>query len=137
MSTHSALNASTAIADREQHAKNPTIPVPFNLTKLRPKMIPLPQVIKREVIAIPIPKNLNRVSLADVEAHKKQRRIATTDAIRKEYENNNKQRFALATEVRPSASYIEQVKQDFEKEFTKELKFGDFKPRPMPDFTTN
>jgi hypothetical protein len=111
--------------------------MPFNLTKLRPKMIPLPQVIKREVIAIPIPKNLNRVSLADVEAHKKQRRIATTDAIRKEYENNNKQRFALATEVRPSASYIEQVKQDFEKEFTKELKFGDFKPRPMPDFTAN
>lgn len=34
-----------------------TVPEPFNLTKARPKMIPLPQVIKREVQAVPVPKN--------------------------------------------------------------------------------
>jgi len=53
-------------------------------------MIPLPEAIKREVKANPIPKNLNKNSLADIENEKKQRRQATIDAIRKEYENNEK-----------------------------------------------
>lgn len=86
------------------------MPEPFNLTKARPKMIPLPQVIKREVHAAPIPKNQNRKSLADIENDKLLRRQATTEAIRREYENNKQQRFSLATEVRPSATYIDQVK---------------------------
>jgi len=52
-------------------------------------------VIKREVVANPVPKGLNRVSLADIENDKKMRRQATTEAIRREYENSNKQRFPL------------------------------------------
>ena len=73
--------------------KQLTVPEQFNLTKTRPKMIPLPKVIKREVVANPVPKGLNRVSLADIENDKKMRRQATTEAIRREYENSNKQRF--------------------------------------------
>ena len=46
------------------------MPQPFNLTRTKPKMIPLPQVIKREVKANPVPKNLNRKSLADIEMDK-------------------------------------------------------------------
>jgi hypothetical protein len=55
---------------------------PFNLTKPKPKMIPVPDVIKREVSAMPLPKNMNRKSLADIEKDKKDRRLATTNAIR-------------------------------------------------------
>jgi hypothetical protein len=51
-----------------------TVPEPFNLTKPKPKMIPLPEAIKREVKANPIPKNQNKKSLADIENEKKSRR---------------------------------------------------------------
>lgn len=37
-------------------------------------MLPPPEAIKREVKANPIPKNLNRKSLADIEAEKEARR---------------------------------------------------------------
>lgn len=37
-------------------------------------MIPLPEAIKREVKANPIPKNQNKKSLADIENEKKSRR---------------------------------------------------------------
>jgi hypothetical protein len=37
-------------------------------------MIPVPEVIKREVKANPIPKNLNKNSLADIEKVKEERR---------------------------------------------------------------
>lgn len=86
------------------------------------------------MIAAPIPKNQNRKSLADIEKDKLSRRQATTEAIRREYENNKQQRFPLATEARPSATYIDQVKDEVEANFVKGLKFSDFKPRPMPDF---
>ncbi len=90
--TGSVLNASamSGAPDDEQPIKLVTVPEPFNLTKPKPKMIPLPEAIKREVKANPIPKNLNKNSLADIENEKKQRRQATIDAIRKEYENNEK-----------------------------------------------
>lgn len=90
------------------------MPEPFNLTKARPKMIPLPQVIKMEVQAVPVPRHQNRMMLADVERQKKERRIATTEAIRKEYESNPKKQFDLATVQRPSATYGEIVKAEIE-----------------------
>ena len=86
-------------------------------------MIPLPEAIKREVKANPIPKNQNKKSLADIENEKKSRRQATIDAIRKEYENSEKQRFALATEVLPGSQKFDKVKEEREKEVTKEHKF--------------
>jgi len=55
------------------------------------------------VKAIPIPKNLNKNSLADIEKMKEERRQATIASIRKEYEDNPKKRFPLATEALPSA----------------------------------
>lgn len=111
-----------------------TVPEPFNLTKTKPKMIPLPQVIKREVKANPVPKHLNRVSLDQIEMVKKQRRVATTEAVRRDYTENSKQRFPLATEKRPSATKFSKVKEEAEKLFVQKLKFGDFKAREAPDF---
>lgn len=67
---------------------------PFNLTKPKPKMIPLPEAIKREVIAAPLPP-MHRTSLAKIEAGKKQRRLATANAIRRDYSQNERQKFNL------------------------------------------
>lgn len=61
-------------------------------------MIPAPEPIKREVIANPIPKNLNRKSLAEINEEKKERREGFRKAIRNDYEIGAKQRFPLATE---------------------------------------
>jgi hypothetical protein len=134
--THSVLNASGGNAsDDDQKVKLITVPQPFNLTKPKPKMIPLPEAIKREVKANPVPKNLNKKSLADIEDEKKKRRQATVEAIKKEYEDNQKKRFALATEVLPGASRFEKVKEEREKELTKEHKFDGIKAKPAPDFT--
>lgn len=44
-------------------------------------MIPAPEQIKREIKARPMPKNMNKKTLADIEAEKKARRTATTKAI--------------------------------------------------------
>lgn len=84
--TQSVMNQSTTNNNQDPQPRILTVPEPFNLTKARPKMIPLPQVIKREVVAVPVPKNQNRVMLADVEKQKEQRRKATTEAIRNQYE---------------------------------------------------
>lgn len=75
---------------------------PFNLTKPKPKMIPPPEQIKREIKARPCPKNMNKKTLADIEADKKARRDATINAVKGDYEGNEKKRFALATEARPT-----------------------------------
>ena len=62
--------------------------MPFNLTKQKPKIIPPPEQIKREIKARPVPKNMNKKTLADIENEKKQRRQATTKAIQGDYEGN-------------------------------------------------
>ena len=51
-------------------------------------MIPPPEQMKKEIKARPLPKNMNKKSLADIEKEKKQRRQATANAIRGDYIGN-------------------------------------------------
>jgi hypothetical protein len=88
--------------DGEITAKKVTEPKPFNLTKPRPKVIPQPEALPRETKANPVPKNLFKKSVTDIEKDKEERRKAKTEAIRQEYETHSKKRFALATETRPT-----------------------------------
>ena len=97
-------------------------------------MIPAPEQIKREIKARPVPKNMNKKTLADIENDKKQRRQATINAIKGEYENNDKKRFNLASETRPTINKFDKVKQEVEEAIVKELKFEGIKPRKMPNF---
>lgn len=110
---------------------------PFNLTKPKPKMIPAPEQIKREIKARPAPKNMNKKTLADIEADKKARRQATINAIKGDYEGNLKKKFALATAGRPSIARTDKVKEEVEERIVKELKFEGNRPRPMPNFEKN
>ena len=63
-------------------------------------MIPKPEALERELKANPVPKNLFKKSVVDIEKDKEDRRKAKTEHIRKEYEENPQKRFDLATEKR-------------------------------------
>ncbi len=102
---------SGTIDDGEFAPKQLTQQIPFNLTKPKPKVIPQPEALLRETKANPVPKNLVKTSVVDVEKDKEERRKAKTEAIRKEYEDNSKKRFELATEGRPAANKFESTKE--------------------------
>lgn len=60
-------------------------------------MIPQPEALKREVKANPVDKKIYKKTLAEIEKEKEERRKATVEKIKKEYEENQKQKFNLAT----------------------------------------
>ena len=60
-----------------------TVVQPFNLTKPRPKVIPKPEALQREVIANPVPKHIFKKNLPDIEKEKTERRKMNTEAIKK------------------------------------------------------
>jgi hypothetical protein len=70
------------------------------LTKPKPKVIPPPEAMPREVKSNPVPKNLFKKTLAEIEQEKEERRKKEAEAIRKGYQESEKQKFALATETR-------------------------------------
>lgn len=119
--------------DGEQ-VKKTTEQVPFNLTKPKPKVIPEPEGLLRECKANPVPKGLFKKSVVDIEKEKEERRKAKTDAIRREYEDNSKKRFELATEARPTVNKFEESKAKLEEEFQAGLMFSGTKPRAVPNY---
>lgn len=122
------------LSDGGEPVKKVTEFKPFNLTKAKPKMIPPPEQIKREIKAKPVPTGMFKKSLADVEDEKKERRQATIKAIKGEYEQNPKKRFELATGGLKSNAKPEAVQQEVEKNFQNKLKFEGNRARPMPNF---
>lgn len=77
-------------SEDDRPKKAPTHQVPFNLTKPKPKVIPPPEAMPREIKSNPVPKNLFKKNLAEIEAEKDDRRKKETDAIRKAYEESEK-----------------------------------------------
>jgi len=77
-------------------------------------MIPPPEQIKREIKARPFPKAAHKKTLEDFEADKKQRRQATINAIKGDYENNPKKRFVLSSEARPTINKFGKVQEEVE-----------------------
>lgn len=60
--------------DQAPKKKEPTKPEPFKITKPKPKVIEKPEPLKREIKANPVPKNLYRKTLAEIEKEKQERR---------------------------------------------------------------
>lgn len=83
--------------DEQPTKKPPTTFQPFNLTKPKPKLIQEPEPMKREVKGNPVPAGLFKLTLADIEKEKIERRKKTINAIKADYEQNPKKRFDLAT----------------------------------------
>lgn len=86
LDTHLVDDLASEGGDYHPAEKKKTEFVPFNLTKAKPKLIPAPEAIKREIKANPVPKQLFKKNLADIEEDKKQRRMATVNAVKNEYE---------------------------------------------------
>lgn len=108
--------------------------VPFNITAPKPKMMPAPEEPPAVAKANPVPRGMFKTSLGDIQKQKDDRRKATIEAVRKEYEDNSKKRFELTTEQRPTATKFEQKKKEIETLREAELMFDGTKPRKMPDF---
>ena len=105
-------------AGGEEPPKKVTEFVPFNITKPKPKMIPPPEQIKREIKAKPIPKGMFKKTLADIEGEKAERRQATVNAIKGDYDANVKKRFELKTEKLNSNTKVDKAKQREEARIT-------------------
>jgi len=86
------------------------------------------------VIANPVDKRIYKHTLSQIEKDKEQRRKATVDNIRNEYEKNDKKRFNLATEKLPSIAKNDQVIKEVNDLIEKEIRFEGTKPRVMPNF---
>lgn len=124
--------AKTLMDDESTKKRTPTKQKPFNLTKPKPKVIEKPQPLKREVKANPVPKNLYRKSLAEIEKEKEERRQNFQNNIRKQYEGDKVQPFKLKT---GETSYdIEKVKERISEEEKQYLQFDKKHARKMPDF---
>lgn len=129
--TRGAINS---VDDDEQPKKPPTQQKPFNLTKPKPKVIPQPDAIPREVKSKPVPKGLFKKSLAEIEAEKDDRRKKDTDAIRQGYLDSEKQKFDLETAKRRPDKFGK-IKTEVEKKREDELKFQMKHTREVPDFS--
>jgi len=77
--------------------RKPTEQKPFKLTQPKPKVVEKPIPLKREIKANPVPKNLYRKSLADIEKEKQQRRKNQIDRVKQDYESSKAQKFDLKT----------------------------------------
>ena len=104
------------------------------MTKPKPKVIPPPEAMPREVKSNPIPKNLFKKTLAEIEAEKDERRKKETEVIRKAYQESEKQKFPLATESRRPDKF-QKAKDEVLQKREEELKFDVKHARELPDFS--
>eukprot|EP00929_Paragymnodinium_shiwhaense_P007467 TRINITY_DN111389_c0_g1_i1.p1 TRINITY_DN111389_c0_g1~~TRINITY_DN111389_c0_g1_i1.p1 ORF type:complete len:755 (-),score=315.21 TRINITY_DN111389_c0_g1_i1:179-2443(-) len=75
---------------------------PFNLTKVKPRLIPEPEVISRQIKAMPVPNTIHKTSLEEVEAQKKQRMEEERAKVRDKYAVTEAPPLTTATRVDPS-----------------------------------
>jgi len=107
-----------------------TSPKPFNLTQPKPRLIPEPQVISREVKALPVPETIHKTSLAEVEAEKKRRLDEEKSKVASKY--SPAQHFNLETATRRDASTeLEELTRKVEAERMAECTF---KPKPAKKY---
>lgn len=91
--------------------------------------------MKREVKANPVPHGMFKLTLADIEQQKKERRQKTIEAVKAEYESNPKKVFELATMQRPTIEKVAQAHEQNEKRIEASLQFSGIKAKPKPDFS--
>lgn len=132
--TNTMQQSVPAYDDEAERPKKMTVQQPFNLTKPKPKVIPQPETLQRHVKANPVPKGLFNKTVAQIEKEKNERRKMNTEAIKKEYEESNVQRFKFEIENRPTVTKFEKKKEIYEKEFNDQLNFSGTKPRALPNF---
>jgi len=113
---------------RERKMKSPK---PFNLTQPKPRLIPEPEVISREVKALPVPAAIHKTSLAEVEAAKKKRLEDEKEKVQRKYPSESNFKFD-ASEARRNPTELEELAMKVEAERFAECTF---KPAPAKEWT--
>jgi len=98
---------------------------PFNLTKVKPRLVPEPDVISRQVKAVPMPAHIHKVSLGDVEEEKKQRLEEHREMVKQKYDGEDGPQLQSAQRV--DASEREELTRKVDAERMAECTF-----RPAP-----
>mmetsp|Transcript_76522 Transcript_76522/g.120828 ORF Transcript_76522/g.120828 Transcript_76522/m.120828 type:complete len:751 (+) Transcript_76522:123-2375(+) len=107
--------------------KKLTKPVAPNITKPKPRLIPEPEAISREIKAKPVPEHIiNGTSLAEVEREKAQRREQHRQEIASKYTHE----VLLETAKRNDGTEIEELTRKVEEERMKECTFRPVAAKP-------
>jgi hypothetical protein len=88
----------------------------------------------REVKSNPVPKNLFKRNLAEIEQEKEDRRKKEQEQVMNKYQESDKQKFPLATEKRRPDKF-DKAKNEVLKKRDDELKFNQKYARELPDFS--
>eukprot|EP00928_Gymnodinium_smaydae_P053357 TRINITY_DN37367_c0_g1_i1.p2 TRINITY_DN37367_c0_g1~~TRINITY_DN37367_c0_g1_i1.p2 ORF type:complete len:761 (-),score=288.59 TRINITY_DN37367_c0_g1_i1:52-2334(-) len=102
---------------------------PFNLTKVRPRLIPEPEVINRQVKAQPVPSAIYKQSLAEIEEEKRQRQEEEKERIKAKYSVEEVPQ--LVTQRRKDKNELEELTKKVEAERYAECTF---KPAPAKKY---
>mmetsp|Transcript_85983 Transcript_85983/g.248202 ORF Transcript_85983/g.248202 Transcript_85983/m.248202 type:complete len:748 (+) Transcript_85983:173-2416(+) len=100
--------------------KRGTSPKPFNLTRPKPRLVPEPEVISREVKALPIAPAVHANSLAAVEEQKRQRLEEHKAKVNAKYDSDG---FNLETAKRRDGSEVEELARKVDAERMAECTF--------------
>jgi len=106
---------------------------PFNITKPKPRLIPEPEVISREIKAHPLDPNvLYKTSLEKVEEEKKQRLEEQRNAVMAKYGPQDGP--ALTTSERPGIGRKDELARQVDEDLMRECTFQPLPAQPVPEF---
>ena len=112
--------------------KKVTIPVPFNLSENKPRILQEPMAISNQIKIKPLPlANYKKTSLKEIEEKRKEQlQIIKNNIIEK---NKNAKGFDLKTDKRPTN--IEKVREEVENKIKSTLQFDNKYMNPIKDFS--
>ena len=112
--------------------KKVTIPVPFNLSENKPRILQEPMAISNQIKIKPLPlANYKKTSLKEIEEKRKEQlQIIKNNIIEK---NKNAKGFDLKTDKRPTN--IEKVREEVENQIKSTLQFDNKYMNPIKDFS--
>ena len=117
---------------KSKPSKKVTIPVPFNLSENKPRILQEPMAISNQIKVKPLPlANYKKTSLKDIEEKRKEQlQIIKNNII----ERNKKEKgFEFETEKRPMN--LEKIKEEVENKIKASLQFDNKYMNPIKDFS--
>ena len=122
----------TKESTKPKTGKKPIIPIPFNLSENKPRVLQEPMAISNQVKIKPLPlANYKKTSLKEIEEKRKEQlQIIKNNIIEK---NKKVQGFDLKTDKRPTN--IEKIKNEVENKIKATLQFDNKYMNPLKDFS--
>ena len=117
--------------NKSKSVKKVTIPMPFNLSENKPRILQEPIAISNQFKSRPLPSNYNKNSLKEINEKKKEHlQIIKNNIIQR---NEKDKGFDLKTDKRPTN--LEKVKEEVENKIKSTLQFDNKYTIPMKDFS--